>query len=229
VIRSCADEHGVSASSTSLGVGPLVLGFRRALLVRVTAAGTTAVELDALTGAGDSVALARARGGEAVGGGAGAAGRGRGEGRAVRVDVRVVVGVFLLGRRIVEVGVAQAAGNLFESSLLELSLDDGLGLTGTLGTRRLDVAGSNTTTGGDLARVTARGTLAGRRAVAGRSLGLAGGNIEDVELAAGGWLDGVLLGWIVRDVVSVHHVVVPVALTLLEDGRLEAESSSPGT
>ena len=57
---------------------------------------------------------------------------------------------------------------------------------------------------------------------------LAAGNIEDVELAAGCWLHGVFDGGVVRDVVSVHHVVVPVAASELEHGGLEAEFADPG-
>jgi len=52
-----------------------------------------------------------------------------------------------------------------------------------------------------------------------------GWDIEDVQLAAGGGLDGVLAGGIVRDVVSIKDIVVPVALALLEEGALEAERS----
>jgi len=33
----------------------------------------------------------------------------------------------------------------------------------------------------------------------------------------------------VRDVVAVHHVVVPVALALLQDGGLESKGASPGS
>jgi hypothetical protein len=59
--------------------------------------------------------------------------------------------------------------------------------------------------------------------------GLATGNIEDVKLAAGGGLDGVLDGWIVRDVIAVHDIVIPVAATQLQHGSLEAELANPGT
>ena len=59
--------------------------------------------------------------------------------------------------------------------------------------------------------------------------GLATGNIEDVELAAGGGLDGVLDGGVVRDVVAIHDVVVPVATSELQHGGLEAELANPGT
>jgi len=59
--------------------------------------------------------------------------------------------------------------------------------------------------------------------------GLATGNIEDVELAAGGGFDGVLDCWVMGDVVPIHDVVVPVAGTELEHGGLEAELADPGT
>lgn len=59
--------------------------------------------------------------------------------------------------------------------------------------------------------------------------GLATGDIEDVKLAAGGGLDGVLDGRIVRDVVTIHDIVVPVAATQLQHGGLETELAQPGT
>lgn len=70
------------------------------------------------------------------------------------------------------------------------------------------------------------------------------GNIEDVQLAAGGWLNGVLNGGIMGDVVSIHDVleglvmvndherrgqahIVPVAAAELKHGGLEAELANP--
>ena len=68
---------------------------------------------------------------------------------------------------------------------------------------------------GDRARPVAMLALRERLAGAGAG-GLAAGDIEDVELAAGGGLDGVLHGGVVRDVVAVHDVVVPVAASELQ-------------
>jgi len=56
---------------------------------------------------------------------------------------------------------------------------------------------------------------------------LGDGDVEHVELAAGGGLGGELAGGIVRDVVAVDDVVVPVPLALLQSGALEAESALP--
>jgi hypothetical protein len=36
------------------------------------------------------------------------------------------------------------------------------------------------------------------------------------------------MGWVMRHMVAVHDIVVPVSLTRLEDGILEAERSNPG-
>jgi hypothetical protein len=71
----------------------------------------------------------------------------------------------------------------------------------------------------------ARVTLAG----GGGSGGLASWDVEDVELAASGGLGGELAGGVVGDVVTIDDIVVPVALTRLEGGRLEAESTLPAT
>lgn len=59
--------------------------------------------------------------------------------------------------------------------------------------------------------------------------GLAIGDIEDVQLSAGGGLSDGVVGWIVRNVVSVNDVVVPVSLTLLQSLALEAEVALPAT
>lgn len=53
------------------------------------------------------------------------------------------------------------------------------------------------------------------------------GNIENIELAASGGLDGEVNSGIVGDVVAIHDVVVPVATTKLQDRGLEAEFASP--
>lgn len=57
---------------------------------------------------------------------------------------------------------------------------------------------------------------------------LSSGNIEDVQLAAGGLLDTVLLGGVVGYMVSIDDVVVPVSAAELEGMRaLEAEGTFP--
>jgi hypothetical protein len=56
---------------------------------------------------------------------------------------------------------------------------------------------------------------------------LATGDIEDVEFAASGGLNSVFDGGIVRDMVSIHDIVVPVPTTQLQHRRLEAELADP--
>jgi hypothetical protein len=60
-------------------------------------------------------------------------------------------------------------------------------------------------------------------------LGLGGWDIENVELALGGWLEDGLVGWVVRAVVPIHDVVIPVSLSLLHSATSEAEGASPVT
>lgn len=52
-------------------------------------------------------------------------------------------------------------------------------------------------------------------------------NIEDVQLASGGRLNGELSCGIMGDMVAIHDVVVPVARTRVKHGSLEAERSLP--
>jgi len=52
-----------------------------------------------------------------------------------------------------------------------------------------------------------------------------GWDVQNVELAASGWLSGEFAGWVVADLVTVEHVVEPVALAWDEDGALVAERS----
>jgi len=68
------------------------------------------------------------------------------------------------------------------------------------------------------------GFLSGADGVGGGGLA---GDVEDVEFAASGGLGGVVLGWVVRDVVAVNDVVVPVALALFQGAVLELEASHP--
>ena len=71
------------------------------------------------------------------------------------------------------------------------------------------------------------GTPAGSAGWRGR--GLAPRDVEDVQFAAGGGFHGVLGGGIMRDLVSVHDVVVPVPATQLEHRCLEPELANPRT
>lgn len=87
----------------------------------------------------------------------------------------------------------------------------------------LDSGGRESAASSDIGRATV--SLGGLTATA----GLATGDIEDVKLAAGGGLDGVLDGGIVRDMVAIHDIVVPVAATELQHGGLEAELAHPCT
>ena len=105
----------------------------------------------------------------------------------------------------------------------------------------VDLGGRRSAAGHDISRGAARAVLGGGRA---RRLLRATGDVEDVELAACGGLDGVLDGGVVRHVVAVHDVlftliicayerwkgrayVVPVALSQLQHGGLEAELADP--
>ena len=56
-----------------------------------------------------------------------------------------------------------------------------------------------------------------------------GWDIEDVQLTAGGGLDGGIDAGVVGDVVAIDDVVVPVSLALLECRALKAERSFPST
>lgn len=108
--------------------------------------------------------------------------------------------------------------------MVVLGVDDLAGLTGALGLRGDDAAGGNTTALGDVL-----GSAAGlARGLGGSGSGL-GGDVDDVQLAASGGLGGVVLGGVVRDVVTVDDVVVPVALALLEGSTLELEAADPTT
>lgn len=191
----------------------LVLGLRAAVLFGEAAAGTTAVELDTVTLAGDTVALAVALGVRVADGRDGRRRRrargarrhgSNGAGRAV--GVRVLIGQTRAGE-----AAGQVVNGGSEVSLAQLTRSVVLGGLGVLDARGGQGAASSD----------AAGSLGG-------GAGLATGNIEDVELAAGGGLDGVLDGGVVGHVVAVHDVVVPVAASELEHGGLEAELSLPG-
>jgi len=156
-----ADEHGVAAGGLHAVV---LLGFLigGALLIGEATAGATTVELDAVAGAGDAVALTGARAGGAGhrrGRGAGRARAAAGERRALGVDIGVVVLRVVFG--VVEAGLAKAAGKLLKSCLSELSVNDLLGLSWALWARGNDLGWLDSTALRNVARVAASRTLAG--------------------------------------------------------------------
>jgi len=214
VLHLSADDDAVAAGGLLL-VDVLILGGAVGV-VRVGAAGASAVELDAVTSAGDSVAFARAaRAGGGDGAGAAGVGGARGEGWDIRVVIRLGVGL--------EVLLGKAAVELLEGSLVVLGVDDLAGLTWALG-----LGGDDALWGKGAALGDVSGGAAGL-AVSGGGLGGLGWDVDDVELAASGGLGGVVLGGVVGDVVTIDDVVVPVALTLLESGSLELEGADPST
>jgi hypothetical protein len=198
------------AVSLVLGLGRAVL----ALIIGRSAAGAVAVQADAVTGAGDAEAFACA-----AAGGAGhrrGAGAGGAAGAGERWDIRLSIGVRLV-LRLAKVNGVEASGELVEAGGFA-GRDDVLGLAG------LEWLGADNASWGDWA---ALGD--GASGLAGRAAGLDGDtgswDIEDVELAASGGLDGVLASGIVRNVIAVEDIVVPVALALLDQGALEAKGA----
>lgn len=247
-LRCLGDVDGMAAGLVLL---LLVLGVARAVGA-VAAAGTTAVELDAVALAGDAVALAGAGGAVGVGGavagergrgrravgavGQGAAGGGDGRGAEVGEDVLVI-----------DAGGAEAGGELIDLLVVVVvRVQDVLGRVGRHGLGGLDLRSGQGAALGDLdgegAAGARRGLVLGggaRRALAaglggrlgrGRRRRLGGrlGHIEDVQLTAGGGLDGRVLAGVVGNVVAINDVVVPVALAGLEGRGLEPEGALPG-
>ena len=218
--------HDDALAAGGAGALLLLLGLGAALrAVGGSAAGTTAVELDAAAGAGDAVALAGAAGRDGRSGAWGAAVAAAG---AERWDVGVGVGVILavlLLRGVVDLGLRELGGECFHGWVLELLGGDLAGRVWLGWLWALDLRWRERAALGDVGGALAAG-LAGRLDWDGLT-GLGGWDVEDVELAAGGGLSDGLTGWVVRDVVAVDDVVVPVALALLQGGALEAESALP--
>ena len=223
MIHLLADNHALTAGRAGL---VLVLGLRGALGVGGgVASGATTVELDAGAGAGDAVALAcaagRGRGDRAWGAAVAAAG-------AERWDIRVGIGVAVAVGLVAEVCSAELGGKGLDGWVRELLLGDlasGMGLGWSWA---LDLRGIERAALGDLSSAGAACMARGL----GCSLnggGLGSWDVEDVELAASGWLGDGLAGWVVRDVVAVDDVVVPVSLALLQCGAWEAEGTLPAT
>jgi len=193
--------------------------------VAEAADGATAVDADALARSGEAIALARARLRQ-VGEGGGLVVRGRigdwrqRSGRLAIVGDIVAV-LILLG----QTGAGKAHREVFHLTLGEGQ--DVLGLAGRDGLRSLDLRDGQGAAAGDVkseGRGLGRGLLAGGRGL----LGLLGGNVQDVELPAGGGLDSGGQAWVMGTVVAVEDVIVPVALAGLELGRGEAEGGLPG-
>jgi len=138
----------MAAGSANM-VGLVFRGRFARILIRVSTAGTTTVELDAVTRAGNSVAFAGAgAGGRGNAGWAGAVGgAGAGEGWDVRVVVRVRVGVGVIG---VDVGLAEAGGQLVDGGLRVVSTDEVGGLDWVVWLWALDLARGDTTATGNL-------------------------------------------------------------------------------
>jgi len=150
VLHLSADDDTVAAGLLLL-VDVLVLGAALVRLVGELAASASAIELDAVTLARDTVALACAAGAtRADAGWRGAAGRAR-RGERGHVGVGVRVGVFLLGVG-VDVLAREVAVELLEGGLVVLRVDDLAGLAGALGLGGDDAAGGDTTALGDVLR-----------------------------------------------------------------------------
>lgn len=213
VLHLRADDDAVAAGGLLL-VDVLILGGALGV-VRVGAAGASAIKLDTVTRAGDSVALARAAAAGADAAGTAGVGGAGGEGWDIGVIIRLGVGL--------EVLLGKAAVELLEGGLVVLGVDDLAGLAGALG-----LGGDDALWGEGAALGDVGGGAAGLAVRAG-GLGGLGWDVDDVELAASGGLGGVVLGGVVRDVVAVDDVVVPVSLTLLEGGTLELEGADPAT
>lgn len=219
-----ADDNALAAGCLLLLlVVGLVLG-GAVLGIAVAAAGAAAVEPDAVALAGDAVAFAGAAraGGADAGWGAGVGAAAGGQGWDIGVVIGLELRVFFLLVGFLEVGLSEARGEGFEGGLVVLGVDHLAGLVWALGTWGSDARGRERAALGDGgARNAARGTRAGG------SGGGRLGDVEDVEVAAGGGLGGEFTGRVVADVVTVNDVVVPVSLTLLESGALELELTDP--
>jgi hypothetical protein len=188
------------------------------ILIIISASFTTTVKLDAVTTASDSVAFARAdrAGDRRWGRSTRDRWATRAETWAVRLGVRVNVGLFVeLGKA----GSLKFGREFGKSSFLELAGQ----VTWADWLWRSDLG--SWLTAWEFSGVAARRSLGvlGRR----RLLLFGSWNIEDVEFSASGWLDGEILGRIVRNSIAVKHVVEPVSLAGLHNRGGEAESTLP--
>ena len=116
----------------------------------------------------------------------------------------------------------KAAVELLERGLIVLGVDDLACLAWALGLWCDNAGWRDTTSLWNVLR-----SAAGVAGGLGGSSGRLGRDIDDVELAAGGGLSGVVLGGVVGDVVAVDDIVVPVSLALLQSSTLEFEAADP--
>lgn len=247
---------GAGGDGLVLLVADVALAVGAVVVVATSGAAAVELDTVALAGDAVSLAGAGAAvgaGGAVAGhggagrGAVGAVGQGRaggGDGRGAEAGDDVVV---------LETGAAEAGGELLEGLVVVVvGVQDVLGGVGSHGLGGLDLGDGERAALGDVGRAVARGSVrvlggvargalgagrlgAGRlggrlggggRAGRGRLVGI-GGNVEDVQLTAGGGLEGRADTGVVGDVVAVDDVVVPVSLTGLENGALELEGALP--
>src|ERR1700709_983084 len=100
---------------------------------------------------------------------------------------------------------------------MAVAVDDVLCLSRALWVRRFDFAGRDAAATRNVSGVAPGGTLA-VGAGARRLASFPGRYIKDVQFSSSGRLECMLLSRIMRHVVAIHHVVIPIALTLLQYG-----------
>lgn len=188
---------------------------------RIATSASAAVYLDAIALARDAVALTAADGRRVADRGqrrwrrAVGAGRQRGSRGAGRA-----AGGGRQRRRVRQPGMREAVGQLIDRGE-GLSLAQSAGGVGLGGLRMLDLGRRQRATLDDVCGLpTHMAESIGRR-------GCTAGYVQDVELAAGRGLDGVVDGRIMRDVISVHDVVIPIPTSQLEHRALEAKFPGP--
>jgi hypothetical protein len=235
VKRLSADNDALAASG---GWNELVLGGGAAgLLIGVAAARSAAIELNTVTGASDTVALAGAGGAGRVVRHGGRLGEG---GSAAGAEwwadgwrwVELIVGVLL-----VEGGLAEAAGDVGNSDLIKgaiFCLEDSLGGVWGDWLWRLDLGDGERATLGNIGGESAGFTAWGRRMLAWRAgvlargrwfagrgwlgwlagllrllrlLRLFGWNVENVQYTASSGFGRGRLGRVVRDMVPIDDVL----------------------
>ncbi len=95
------------------------------------------------------------------------------------------------------------------------------------GARVLDLAGAQRSSGGDLAAMSVRGRGFGAGSQA-RGV-LSSWDVKNVQFAASGRFGGVVLGWVMGDMVAIDDVVIPISGSEFQSvSALEAEGALPG-
>jgi len=234
VHHSLPDDQTLAASGART---VLLFGLRRALRpIRVTASASTTVQLDALSGTSDTVALATAaRRRRADGRWRGAVAVARAaEGWDVGLGIALLLAACLLLRGLGDVGCGELFRELVDLGLLEGFAADlgGLGWAGRRGAlnlrwRERAALGDGRARDAALMAGCLGGSASGSLAGSGRGSRLRLRDVEGVQFAASSGLSDGLAGWVVGDVVAVDDVIVPVSLALLERGALEAERALP--